>query len=174
MNIFILDDDPYVAAQYQCDKHIPKMVLESCQMLCTALHSIGNGTPHIYRPAYPNHPCTQWAKASRSNWHWLLEHANGLCIQYKKRFHRMHKCEEQIIPILNCRSLEAMPDLGLTPFAQAMPAHYKDPDPVWAYRAYYLGDKSRFAKWEKGVGAPWWWLENLTYVEPMKFRLANT
>ena len=35
MNIFILNDDPVIAAQEQCDKHIPKMVVESAQMLST-------------------------------------------------------------------------------------------------------------------------------------------
>ena len=36
MNIFILDTDPIVAAQLQCDKHVVKMIVESAQMLSTA------------------------------------------------------------------------------------------------------------------------------------------
>ena len=36
MNIFYLDKDPVKAAQYSCDKHVVKMILESAQMLCTA------------------------------------------------------------------------------------------------------------------------------------------
>ena len=32
MNIFILDRDPVLAAQYQCDKHVVKMVLETAQI----------------------------------------------------------------------------------------------------------------------------------------------
>ena len=35
MNIFILDEDPKVAARMQCDKHVVKMIVESAQMLCT-------------------------------------------------------------------------------------------------------------------------------------------
>jgi len=35
MNIFYLDKDPVKAAQYSCDKHVVKMILESAQMLCT-------------------------------------------------------------------------------------------------------------------------------------------
>jgi len=42
MNIFILDEDPVIAAQMQCDKHIPKMVVESGQMLSTA-HRVLDG-----------------------------------------------------------------------------------------------------------------------------------
>ena len=36
MNIFILDENPEVAASYHCDKHVCKMILEAGQMLCTA------------------------------------------------------------------------------------------------------------------------------------------
>ena len=35
MNIFILDRDPVLAAQYQCDKHVVKMVLETAQIMST-------------------------------------------------------------------------------------------------------------------------------------------
>ena len=42
MNIFILDTDPVVAAQSQCDKHVVKMVTESAQMLSTA-HRVLDG-----------------------------------------------------------------------------------------------------------------------------------
>jgi hypothetical protein len=37
MNIFFLDKNPQKAAEYLCDKHVPKMLLESSQMLCTAV-----------------------------------------------------------------------------------------------------------------------------------------
>jgi hypothetical protein len=42
MNIFYLDKDPKKAAQYSCDKHVVKMILESAQMLCTA-HRVQDG-----------------------------------------------------------------------------------------------------------------------------------
>ena len=49
----------------------------------------------------------------------------------------------------------------MTPFAQAMPDHYRDDDHVKAYRAYYLGDKQFFKdgrrpKWTK-INPPDWW-----------------
>ena len=37
MNIFVLDQDPSIAAQYNCDKHIVKMVLELFQQLGSAV-----------------------------------------------------------------------------------------------------------------------------------------
>ena len=40
MNIFVLDEDP-AAAQMMCDKHIPKMIVETFQMLGSALRRHG-------------------------------------------------------------------------------------------------------------------------------------
>jgi hypothetical protein len=41
MNIFVLDEDPVISAQMQCDKHIVKMPLETAQMLCSVFHRHG-------------------------------------------------------------------------------------------------------------------------------------
>ena len=43
MNIFVLDKDPREAARMLCDKHVPKMIVESGQMLSTA-HRMLDGT----------------------------------------------------------------------------------------------------------------------------------
>ena len=43
MNIFILNNDPVLAAQEQCDKHVVKMIVESAQMLST-VHRMLDGT----------------------------------------------------------------------------------------------------------------------------------
>ena len=37
MNIFVLDRDPYKAAEMMCDKHVVKMIVESCQMLSAGM-----------------------------------------------------------------------------------------------------------------------------------------
>ena len=58
MNIFILDKDPKTAAEYHCDKHVLKMILETAQMLCTAHWETGGQAP--YRATHKNHPCTKW------------------------------------------------------------------------------------------------------------------
>jgi len=36
MNIFYLDPQPRLCAQYHCDKHVVKMILEYAQLLSTA------------------------------------------------------------------------------------------------------------------------------------------
>ena len=35
MNIFILDDNPVIAAREHCDKHVVKMIVELGQLLST-------------------------------------------------------------------------------------------------------------------------------------------
>ena len=73
MNIFVLHEQPDVAAQILCDKHVVKMILESAQMLCTVAHNHGYDAP--YRRTHPKHPCTLWAGKSQENWDWLISHA---------------------------------------------------------------------------------------------------
>lgn len=38
MNIFKLDENPFVCARYHCDKHVPKMGLETTQLMNNAIH----------------------------------------------------------------------------------------------------------------------------------------
>lgn len=151
MNIFVLDRNPKLAAQMQCDKHVVKMILETAQMLCTVAHANGFNAP--YRATHKNHPCTLWASKSKQNWDWLIEHGIALCCEYTKRYGKIHKSQQHIEW---CRSLPiGLPAIGLTPFAQAMPQQYKHSCPVVAYRAYYHGEKASFAKWK--TKKPKWW-----------------
>ena len=149
MNIFVLDNNPHVAAMYACDKHVVKMILESAQMLCSVQPE---GTAP-YKRSFYNHPCTKWVRASSANYDWLIEHARALCTEYSRRYGKVHK-SEKVIDWCDANRPE-LPDVGLTPFAQAMPEDYKNEDAVEAYRTYYRNDKRRFATW-KDVDPPTW------------------
>ena len=151
MNIFVLHNNPTTAAQMACDKHVVKMVLESAQMLCTVAHANGFNAP--YRATHKKHPCTLWAAQSKQNWDWLIDHALALCVEYTKRYGKIHKSQQHIEW---CQALPiALPTIGQTKFAQAMPDQYKNPCAITAYRAYYHGEKSSFATWKTEV--PSWW-----------------
>jgi hypothetical protein len=51
----------------------------------------------------------------------------------------------------------AVPDRNqLTPFVQVMPDKYKGPDPIEAYRKYYVAEKLRLASWRRGSPPPYW------------------
>ncbi len=158
MNIFVLSEDPKLAAIMLCDKHISKMILESAQMLCSVLNERGGTTP--YKTTHLNHPCTIWTRASQENFHWLTDHAKEMNYQYRWRYGKQvnHKSWEIIKDIVreNKNIIKTLPDIGPTPFAQAMPEEIRIKDnAVQAYRNYYR--TKDFASWSKGTPAPWWW-----------------
>lgn len=41
MNIFVLDENPVIAARMHCDKHVPKLIVETAQMMASALRRHG-------------------------------------------------------------------------------------------------------------------------------------
>ena len=151
MNIFVVDENPRIAARQLCDKHVVKMILESAQMLCSAFE---NGKAP-YRRAYYNHPCTKWARESIANYEWLLTHAYQLCEEYFQRYGKIHKSLDAIDWCDNNYLSLNLPNTILTPFAQAMPDEYKNDNPIQAYRNYYNGEKSYFAEW-KNTPTPEW------------------
>ena len=180
MNIFILDKNPITAAQMLCDRHVPKMIVESGQMLSTA-HRLLDGIPEkrrsksgktiqtyfsfgderddiYYAAVHKYHPCTTWTLASKENYQWHYEHFVGMCKEFEYRRGKVHKTSDVLGEPL-AKTPITIPNIGLTEFAQAM-SHYPDcivkGDAVAAYRNYYHMAKS-FAKWDWGRPAPDWW-----------------
>ena len=152
MNIFVLDRDIERCARYHCDQHVVKMILESVQMLCTALNKRGMETP--YRSTHVKHPCVLWVEHSYDNFLWLRRLTLALNREYRYRFGKAN--DHGSIKVL--REIEHLgyERLGLTEFAQAMPEQYKVPgDPVAAYRRFYLAEKMGFAKWTRRRVPPW-------------------
>lgn len=158
MNIFVLDNNPRISAEMMCDKHIVKMIIESCQILSAVVDnrynislsdrpSVAHKLPQ-YPKAHVKHPCTIWAMESSANADWLLEHLVGLVDEFKKRFPRKeHKLSNTYLMYKHLFTNCKFPSATLTPFVQAMPAPYKTDNAVHAYRNYYLMDKT-FAAWK--------------------------
>ena len=152
MNIFILDNDIATCAQYHCDQHVVKMILESAQMLCTTLNKRGLKTP--YRSTHSNHPCVLWLDQSYDNFLWLKELAAALNREYRFRYAKAS--DHASIKVINTIEHYRYPSRGLTPFAQAMPDEYKvHSDAVQAYRNFYIGEKLGFATWTRRPRPPW-------------------
>jgi len=164
MNIFILDKDPIISAQMQCDKHIVKMPLETAQMLCSVWHRYGSADRVPYKEAHKNHPCTLWAGNDAHNYDWLWQHGMELCFEYTRRYNNIHKCQSVIMDLTIDNvgfAFEHMSRQG-TPHPQCMPDEYKCDDSVLAYRKYYVNDKKDIAKWNKTRPMPDWYA-NKTY-----------
>ncbi len=155
MNIFILDKCPIKAAQYQCDKHVVKMILETAQLLCSIYEP--NTAP--YKRTHYNHPCAVWARESWANYYWLYKHGIALCNEYHYRYGKQHKslavivwCWENIKFDLFARVDEHDP----ISFTKCMPDEYKVDDIVQSYRNYYKSAKKDIAKWTKRPIPDWW------------------
>lgn len=155
MNIFVVSTDPREAAAMLCDSHVVKMTLESAQLLCM-VYPPGEA-PYRNAGSHTRHPCTLWARASRANFTWLVDHGIALSDEYTFRYGKVHKSRAIIEWCRENSERLTFPAEELTPFAQAMPDEFRGPDPVAAYRAYYLGRKRSFAKWNRARGSPDWW-----------------
>jgi len=161
MNIFYLCFLQKECARMHVDKHVVKMILESCQLLCTVHHLCPNPNSSYvppYKKTHMNHPCSIWLRESAENYKWLVELALELCYEYTYRFSKgtlikIHKCQPYIEELKN-----NIPDIPNTPFTQprqAMPEMYKGTDSILAYRDYYFFEKHRMLKWTKRETPVW-------------------
>lgn len=136
MNIFVTDCCPIKSAKFLDSKRVIKMTLESAQMLSTNMHVLGlEGAP--YRKTHQNHPATVWARTSRSNYLWLVEHFKALSDEYTARYGRVHKSFEHYDTFL--KAAEHLQEGPLTPFVNCT-THPDEPDVFVAYKKH-LQDK---------------------------------
>jgi len=178
MNIFATHCDPEIAAHTLCDKHIPKMIVETTQLLCTAHRLIdgvqGQGLTltnrnvkrwtlpdpvletQLYLASYVNHPCSVWARSTHENYLWLHRHGAAMCREYTRRYGKVHR-SEPVISLLRYPPGKIQTG-ALEAFAVAMPDEYKLAGQVESYRNYYIRAKSRFAYWKDVNTLPqWFW-----------------
>ena len=155
MNIFYLDENPQLCAQYHCDKHVVKMILETAQLLSTAIHlSTEQDFADIYNPTFPNHPCNKWARKTLANFEWLQKLGLHLCSEYTYRYNKTHKSQDIIEKVWLYRDF--IPSGLFTVRPQCMPDIYKDDTSVInAYRNYYLGAKTHILKYTRRP-VPYW------------------
>jgi hypothetical protein len=170
MNIFFLDNDVKKCAEYHCDKHVVKMILETAQLLCgvhhvtahdtahdtihDTIHDTAHDTAHVpYKLSHKNHPCSIWTRESLSNYHLLCELGLELCKEYTHRYEKRHKSQDVIEWCMVHKP--NISDIGLTEPAKAMPDEYKTNSVVESYRNYYVGAKLDFATWKKRE-KPFW------------------
>jgi hypothetical protein len=183
MNIFVLNEDPIVAAQEQCDKHIPKMVVESAQMLSTAhrmldgemerrasksgsmiqYFKLNDGRENsLYKACHFNHPSSVWVRESNTNYTWLYKHFVALCDEYTHRYGKIHMSDTKLRKELS-EVPQNIPDRDLTAFKLAMGSNPECmlPDPIESYRRYYMTKQARFKMvWTKRDIPTWFLKEN--------------
>ena len=157
MNIFLLDTDTKKCAQYHCDKHVVKMILETAQLLCGVHHMTNQITEAPYKLSHRNHPCSIWARESLSNYLYLCELGLELCKEYTYRYGKRHKSQDVIEWCLINKPNIA--DKEFIEPARAMPDEYKSNCVVESYRSYYMGEKSKIAVWKNRETPEWFKME---------------
>jgi hypothetical protein len=154
MNIFATDPCPVISAKNLDTKRVIKMILESAQMLCTALRHHGASHLAKYRETHKNHPSNVWARETRSNYEWLLKHFDALLSEYTRYCGKHHACEGMLhnltvgaqyipagplTPIANCA---ARSDMNIS-FKHISDVHL-------AYKLYLI------KRWETDKRMPFW------------------
>lgn len=175
MNIFYLDHDPKVCAQYHVDKHVVKMILEYAQLLSTAHRVLDgravaekNAIGHklvryyldderdelLYKSTHINHPSAIWVRQSRANYDWLYSLFVATIDEYHYRYGKSH-ATERLLPIL-AKSPQNIPDL---PFTQPTPAMGEEfiisNDSIKNYRNYYINGKTDLISYRNRSTPEW-------------------
>ena len=175
MNIFYISKDPVQAAQWMCDKHVVKMILESAQLLSTA-HRLLDGAETtgktatgrnvkrwllgdqresvVYQATHTSHPSAVWCRQSLENYGWLVYHLYALLNEYTYRYGKKHKVTDMAYyiyaPPFNLKEWD------FTTMPSAMADEYKiSDDPVINYQNYYRNGKKHLHKWTKRNAPDW-------------------
>lgn len=162
MNIFAYHPDPEICATWLDDTRKSKMIVETCQLLSTAMNCLEpNHGYHVYKSFNPAHGSNIWARASYENYQWLVEYVYLLDEQRGLNDDgTAHKCRASGI-MMQCKSFlysnrHSFPSKSLTPFSNnaandKLGISFKHLACTHtAYRMYHL------ARWPLDNPAPTW------------------
>lgn len=106
MNIFATDKNPRCAFDLD-DRRRNKMIVESGQLLCGAIHVWAKeyketdnilyrafvkdiALHELYKLTHKNHPCSVWTREHFCNWLWLFDYWSFLCHSYYLSANKVH------------------------------------------------------------------------------------
>ena len=168
MNIFFLDNDAKQCAEYNCDVHCNKIVLEISQMLanCFTLERLilapltKAGT--VRKHSHVNHPISKWTKESLGNMIWAIEHAfyleeerlfRGYNPHFSHTFNKwaLDNIKDAIVPVGELKEFATA--IGPSNSCTKIP-EFSTMSVVDKYRSYYKMDKS-FVTWTRRQVPSW-------------------
>ena len=165
VNFFFLDKNPKLNAQYYCDKHVNKIMIEICQLLSNVLHNNTNLKPPYKKTT--NIPITlapyKWANYSKGNYIYLLNLAEALLNEYKFRYDKNEHKTEKVIEWLkdnipNHFKHKKRTKLFYTKNIEIFHKYIKDD--VDCFRYIYVNYKCKNDKWTKREKPKWFDIYN--------------
>lgn len=91
MNVFYTDSDPKIAARNLDSTRLPKMVLESAQLLCNHISS----SP--YKKSHDKVSLSRWVGHTRANFIWVADHGIACAEEHVWRGGKIHKSLEVVL-----------------------------------------------------------------------------
>jgi len=184
MNIFVTNDDPVLAARDLCDQHVrSKMQIEGAIMLAHAFPQelldhpstprTQSGKPRKAGKGYAKHQCSIWARETKSNFEWLVDHTLEMFTERMYRWPGSKEhftktfimwCKDNVHNIITTQTV-------LTPYAVAINEScncrklpgFNQLNVIEQYRAYIINDKE-FATWTLRNKPTWYHTEH-QYVD---------
>ena len=178
MNIFVTNDDPIQAAHELCDKHVrSKMQIEGAIMLAHAFPQelldhpstprTSTGKPRRRGKGYFKHQCSIWARETKDNFMWLVDHTLEM---FPERMFRWPDSNEHFTKtfIQWCKDNvhnTITTQKGLTEYAVAISPdcdcrklnkNFDELPVIEQYRQYIIHAKP-FASWTKRVTPTWYY-----------------
>jgi len=152
MNIFASNPSPVISAINLDDLRVNKMILETAQLLSTAVFWRNQAKYKelgLYRPTHMNHPCSVWTRRSNANFIWLTIHGLVLCDLYSDTSKKVHKSQEIIE---KCAPLhDAFDNEKISEFADC--SSYKDNTLLNIFEKY---QHTLVDKWDSQRHLPTW------------------
>lgn len=161
VNIFHLDENPRICAEWYFDKHVVKIILEIAQMTSTAVHQFKDAENlyklhNLYKPTHVNHPMSIWVRESRKNFEWTLLLGFFLVKEHLYRYPKSKRHASFKI-LKTCWKLrECIPGGNKTVPPCVMPEIYHTDNVYNSYKLYYCGsEKRKLAKWTARQQPEW-------------------
>jgi hypothetical protein len=154
LNIFATSECPLECAKFLDNKRVLKMVLETAQLLSSAIRLNGYNGTEAYKITHKNHPSSKWCRATRGNYEWLLAHFKALCDEYTRRCGKVH-ASSKLYHVFEANA-ELIPEGEKQPFSNnarnlSQGVDFStEPDTLLAYRRYLA------ERWEKDKREPKW------------------
>lgn len=144
MQIYYLDSNPKLSAQYHTNSHVVKMLTEGLQILSTVCHIHNQSELAVYKKTHEFHPSVQWTAETIDNYLWLYDMTYWLYEEYKLRFNKTHLAGEKFKQL----GIPYIEKEGLTPIRYGFKDEkYWLEDRVEGYRLYLKEVKGHLIKY---------------------------